>query len=141
MTRIDEIVAPTRGERPRVGSHRIALVAIAGVLATVTNAVAFMLPPLLPLITTSFIYHSVDAAQLEAMRADPSKATQLGHALQNLDLRRSDYLLDGSHFALARVYAEGYWVTMLFPMLVIVATLIARLRNPHGFKLMVDGVA
>lgn len=90
---------------------------------------------------SGFVYHSVDAAQLGALAADPSKSHQLGQALGSLDLRQSDYLLEGTHFALAHVYADGYWLAMLFPALVIVATVISRLRNPDGFKLVLEGAA
>ncbi|GCD88140.1 MFS transporter [Nocardioides sp. LS1] len=51
-------VAPTRVAASSPG----ALIAVAALLATVTNAVAFMLPPLLPVITTSYAHNSVSAA-------------------------------------------------------------------------------
>lgn len=46
----------------RVASSRAALIAIAALLATVTNAVAFMLPPLLPVIQTGYADNSLAAA-------------------------------------------------------------------------------
>ncbi len=50
--------SPTRTPASSPG----ALIAVAALLATVTNAVAFMLPPLLPVITTSYAHNSVSAA-------------------------------------------------------------------------------
>jgi MFS family permease len=90
---------------------------------------------------SGFVYHSMDANRLGALAVDPSKARQLSQAIHNLDLSQSDYLLDGTHFALAHVYTDGYWISLLFPALVIVATAISRLRNPNGFKLMVTEAA
>lgn len=52
-------VAPPTAQ---VASNRAALIAIAALLATVTNAVAFMLPPLLPLIVTGYADGSFAAA-------------------------------------------------------------------------------
>lgn len=46
----------------RVASNRTALIAIAALLATVTNAVAFMLPPLLPVIQAGYTDNSLAAA-------------------------------------------------------------------------------
>src|SRR5690242_3097726 len=59
---IDVALARVREVEGTKPVDRTALIAVAALLATVTNAVAFMLPPLLPVITTSYAHNSVSAA-------------------------------------------------------------------------------
>jgi MFS family permease len=84
---------------------------------------------------SGFVYHSVDAAHLAALAANPAQSQQLTQSLNSLDLRTSDYLLEGTHFPLADAYTQGYLISMLFPALVVVAVVVSRLRNPRGFQL------
>ncbi|WP_082856611.1 MFS transporter [Nocardia nova] len=72
---------------------------------------------------SGFVYHSVDLAQLRAGRMDPSA----------IDLRNSDYLLDGAHMPSADAYTTAYFVSLVFPALVVVATILSRRRHKGGF--------
>src|SRR4051794_24237357 len=63
MTYVDEPALRHLAEPElRAAPSRRALVGVAALLVTVTNAVAFMLPPLLPLITVSYAHNSLSAA-------------------------------------------------------------------------------
>jgi hypothetical protein len=77
---------------------------------------------------SGFVYHSVDVAALVAGKLDPSK----------VNLKMSDYLLQGTHIPSASVYTTGYFVAMAFPALVIVAAVISRLRNGDGFQRLLE---
>ncbi|WP_116198638.1 MFS transporter [Amycolatopsis circi] len=91
---------------------------------------------------SGFVYQSVDAAVLtelgtKAASGSPAAVKAYTDYAGQVNLSTSDLLLDGTHFPLADVYTYGYWITLAFPVLVIVATLVSRLRHPHGFSLLV----
>lgn len=91
---------------------------------------------------SGFVYHSMDVATLTALgekaqSGNPAAVQAFNSALKSIDLRTSDYLLDGTHFPSADVYTHGYFIALVFPLLVVVATLVSRFRNPDGFKTMV----
>lgn len=95
-------------------------------------------------IGTGFVYKSADVATLTALgekaqNGDPAALDAFTSAVSAIDLRTSDYLLEGTHFAAADVYTSGYWVAMVFPALVIVLAVASRLRNPDGFKTVLAG--
>ncbi|GAA3649372.1 hypothetical protein GCM10022237_06310 [Nocardioides ginsengisoli] len=97
-------------------------------------------------IGAGFVYRSVDVAALTTLgeKAQTGSKADLGAfqaAVQGIDLRTSDYLLEGTHFASADVYTSGYLVAMLFPALVIVMAVVSRLRNPNGFRAVLEGQA
>jgi hypothetical protein len=70
----------------------------------------------------------------EAQGGDPAAVEAFTSAVSAIDLRSSDYLLEGMHFASADVYTSGYYVAMVFPALVIVMCVVSRLRNRDGFR-------
>ena len=72
---------------------------------------------------SGFVYHSVDVASMLAGKLDPAA----------VNLKMSDYLLEGAHFPSAGTYTTGYLVAVGFPALVLLASLISRLRHPSGF--------
>jgi hypothetical protein len=47
----------------------------------------------------------------------------------------TDY--DGVWVPDAQTHTTGYYYTLAFPVLIVVATLVSRFRNPNGFKMMV----
>lgn len=49
----------------------------------------------------------------------------------------TDY--DGVWVPNVDTYTTGYYYTLVFPVLIIVATMISWVRNPHGFKMAVGG--
>ncbi|WP_459981424.1 MFS transporter [Nocardioides sp. AN3] len=77
---------------------------------------------------SGFVYHSVDVASMLAGKLNPA----------DVNLKMSDYLLEGTHIPSADVYTNGYVVAMIFPALVIVAAVISRLRNPNGFQKVLE---
>src|SRR4051812_11813943 len=62
MDQIEEEAVLAEAPTSEPAASAGALIAVAALLAPVTNAVAFMLPPLLPVITTSYAHNSVSAA-------------------------------------------------------------------------------
>jgi hypothetical protein len=73
---------------------------------------------------SGFVYHSIDVAQLMAGKLDPA----------TVNLKASDYLLEGAHMPSADAYTKTYYLSLIFPALVVVATLLSRGRNKRGFK-------
>ncbi|WP_460603152.1 MFS transporter [Jatrophihabitans fulvus] len=91
---------------------------------------------------SGFTYHSADVAQLTALgekaqSGNPQAVEAFTGAVRGIDLRTSDYLLDGTHFPTADVYTHGYLWTLIFPVLVVVATLVSRFRHRQGFAALV----
>lgn len=72
---------------------------------------------------SGFVYHSVDIARLMAGTLDPAA----------VDLRTSDYLLEGAHMPSAEAYTTAFLVSVIFPALVVVATVLSRRRHEGGF--------
>lgn len=77
---------------------------------------------------SGFVYHSTDVAGMTAGRLNPA----------TVDLRASDYLLEGAHMPSAQAYTTAYWVSLVFPALVILATALSRLRHQGGFKAVLE---
>jgi MFS family permease len=95
-------------------------------------------------IGSGFVYRSADVARLttlgeRAQNGHPAAVHAFQSAAKAIDLRTSDYLLEGTHFAKADLFTNGCYVAMVFPVLVIGLTGLSRLRNPNGFKRMLEG--
>lgn len=73
---------------------------------------------------SGFVYHSMDVASMTAGELNPSM----------VNLKASDYLLEGAHVPSADAYTTSYVVSLIFPALVILATVLSRLRHKGGFK-------
>jgi hypothetical protein len=77
---------------------------------------------------SGFVYHSTDVAGMKAGKLSPSM----------VNLKASDYLLEGAHMPSAQAYTTAYWVSLIFPALVILATALSRLRHRGGFKAVLE---
>ncbi|MEU3844052.1 MFS transporter [Streptomyces sp. NPDC028635] len=77
---------------------------------------------------SGFVYHSTDVAGMTAGSLHPSA----------VDLKASDYLLEGAHMPSAHAYTTAYCLSLIFPALVILATVLSRLRHKGGFKAVLE---
>lgn len=77
---------------------------------------------------SGFVYHSVDVAGLVAGTVDPA----------SVNLKTSDYLLDGSHIPSADAFTTTYYLSLIFPALVVLATALSRARHTGGFKRVLE---
>jgi hypothetical protein len=72
---------------------------------------------------SGFVYGSIDVANLTAGKLDPA----------SVNLKASDYLLQGAHIPSAEAFTTTYFVSLLFPTLIVLATVLTRARNRGGF--------